>query len=213
MILLRPVDNRFPITQKFGENPQLYPGTKGHNGIDYGLPEGQPVRAAADGQVIRAELDTETAQNPKAGYGLHVRIQHSDGSMTIYGHLSNISVRTGQVVSMGEVIGQSGNTGRSTGPHLHFELRRGVAMITAIDPSPFLLDEIPPEVGLFMMEILPDGDGLRIRSGPSRDRGIIRTMRSGERMKVFGITGYDVWLKLEDGYCMYRPDWVKIQRE
>ena len=70
MILLRPVPPNHRITQLFGENPALYPSTKGHNGIDYGLPEGVPVSAAAAGQVIRAELDTETARNPKAGYGL-----------------------------------------------------------------------------------------------------------------------------------------------
>jgi murein DD-endopeptidase MepM/ murein hydrolase activator NlpD len=134
MILLRPVDIRFPITQHFSENPQYYEQTNGHNGIDYGLPERTPVMAAADGVVSRAELDTATAANSEVGYGYHIRLGHPNGSMTIYGHLvkDGILVRTGQNVKMGELIGHSGNTGRSSGPHLHFELRTGVALTTSI---------------------------------------------------------------------------------
>lgn len=145
MILIRPVTINFPITQGFGENPDLYPATRGHNGIDYGLPEGSPVNAAQDGQVTRADLDAETALNPRAGYGIHVRIVHPDNTMTIYGHLveGGCAVQVGQVVQVGETIGQSGNTGRSTAPHLHFEARTGINLTNAIDPLPFIHDEMP----------------------------------------------------------------------
>ena len=80
--------------------------------------------AAADGVVTRADLDPETAANSKRGYGYQVRIQHSDGSTTIYAHIieGGLLVEAGQEVKMGDVIARSGNTGNSTGPHLHFEL-------------------------------------------------------------------------------------------
>jgi len=70
MILLRPVPLQFHISQRFGENPNIYPATNGHNGIDFGLPEGNPVMAAADGVVTRAELDTTTAATSAQGIWL-----------------------------------------------------------------------------------------------------------------------------------------------
>lgn len=210
MIMLRPVRTNYHITQLFGENPSLYPTTNGHNGIDYGLPEGVPVAAAAAGQVIRAEMDTETARNPKAGYGNHVRIQHPNGWQTIYGHLSGISVSTGQFIRMGEQIGVSGNTGRSTCPHLHFELRTDVAATRAIDPAPFIVDEMPKDGGLFRVEVTPDGDYLNVRTGPSKERGKVRALRAGEQVMVIGVSGGDVWLRIPEGYVMFKPNWLRI---
>ena len=155
MILLRPVDTRFPITQRFGENPELYPLTGGHMGIDYGLAEGSEVRAAADGEVLRAGLDAQSVIDPRTGYGIYVKLQHGDGSQTIYGHLCEAVVRVGQLVQLGQVIGHSGNTGRSTGPHLHFELRTGRSGSLAIDPAPFLVDGV--EDGGLLQRTLPRG--------------------------------------------------------
>jgi hypothetical protein len=210
LILLRPVPTNHRITQLFGENPALYPTTKGHNGIDYGLPEGVAVQAAAAGQVIRAELDTETARNPKAGYGIHVRIQHPNGWQTIYGHLSGLTVSTGQHIRMGEQIGTSGNTGRSTGPHLHFELRTDVAAVRAIDPAPFIVDAMPRGGGLFRAEITKEGDYLNVRTGPSKTRGKVRSLRAGEQVMVIGVAGVDVWLRIPDGYVLFNPEWLKV---
>lgn len=95
-----------------------------HNGIDVATPTGSqmpPLLACTDGTVIRAGWDP-------FGLGLHVRIDHGSGYETVYGHMSRIDVSYGQKVSKGEIIGLMGNTGRSTGPHVHFMVKyNGVA--------------------------------------------------------------------------------------
>ena len=103
-----------------------------HAGIDFGAPVGSQVRAAADGRVEIA--------GPAAGFGNHVRIKHA-GFETSYSHLSEIpeSIKPGVVVKQGEVIALSGNTGLSTGPHLHFEFYLNG---DAVDPLPHLGAEI-----------------------------------------------------------------------
>lgn len=88
-----------------------------HGGIDLAAPQGTPVFASRDGRVVR------TAKNAK-GYGQLVVIKHSFGYSTYYGHLSRIEVKRGQQVRAGQVIGKVGATGRATGPHLHFEVRK-----------------------------------------------------------------------------------------
>ncbi len=89
--------------------------TSGHNGTDMVAPLGTAVVAAKSGTVITANYGYSS------GYGNYVAIRHSDGSRTLYAHLSSISVSVGQAVSAGQYIGACGSTGRSTGPHLHFE--------------------------------------------------------------------------------------------
>ncbi len=93
-------------------------GLHGHNGIDFGAPSGTPVIAAASGRVIVARIG-----GYNGGYGNMIVINHDGGIQTIYAHLRTVNVVSGQTVSQGQVIGQVGNTGRSTGPHLHFEVR------------------------------------------------------------------------------------------
>ena len=85
-----------------------------HGGIDIANAIGTPVLAASDGVVIAA--------GPYAGYGNHVKIRHADGTVTLYGHLSSWQVEVGQRVWAGDQIAKMGNTGNSTGPHLHFEV-------------------------------------------------------------------------------------------
>lgn len=106
------------VTQWFGENPASYArfGLRGHNGVDFSATVGTPVKAAADGVV--AWVDTD------ADYGNYIRIWHKAlGVHSFYAHLSKQNVVVGATVKAGDVIGLSGNTGNSTGPHLHFELR------------------------------------------------------------------------------------------
>ncbi len=95
-------------------------GIHGYNAVDLATKEGNAVFAAATGKVIIAK---NSGWN--GGYGLYVVIEHSNGIQTLYSHMSSISVKSGQWVEQGQVIGGVGNTGKSTGPHLHFEVRGG----------------------------------------------------------------------------------------
>lgn len=88
-----------------------------HPGVDVAVPIGVPVRASGGGTVLQAGEDPE--------YGTFVLVEHPDGYQSKYGHLSRRTVNAGQAVDAGVVIGLSGNTGRSSAPHLHFEIRRG----------------------------------------------------------------------------------------
>jgi len=99
-----------------------------HAGIDIAGAPGRTVRAAGQGMVSFAGRN--------AGYGLMVEILHPDGYRTRYAHLSQIWVRRGDLVETGEPVGPVGNTGRSTGPHLHFELRKGRRHV---DPLPLFI--------------------------------------------------------------------------
>lgn len=93
-------------------------GLHGHNGIDLGCPVGTPLRAAAEGTVIVAN-----AGGWGGGYGNYIVIRHPNGTQTVYGHLSRVGVNVGDAVERGQSIGTTGNSGKSTGPHLHFEVR------------------------------------------------------------------------------------------
>jgi murein DD-endopeptidase MepM/ murein hydrolase activator NlpD len=118
-----------PITSPFGMRLNPFGGgnTEFHPGIDIGVAVGTAVAAAAAGRVIIAGW--------VSGYGNYIAIDHGDGISTGYGHLSSFYVAVGQEVQRGQAIGASGNTGRSTGPHLIFEVRRNG---TPVDPNPFL---------------------------------------------------------------------------
>ena len=104
-------------------NPVTGKVTK-HDGVDIAAPNGTPVRAAASGVVIWA--------GPRGTYGNQIRIKHDDETETSYAHLSKIAVSTGATVSQGEIIGYVGSTGRSTGNHLHYEVRKNEVPIDPI---------------------------------------------------------------------------------
>ncbi|KAA0565357.1 M23 family metallopeptidase [Bacillus sp. CH30_1T] len=114
------------MTGRYGEVDKLHPN--GHKGIDLGLSEGTPLRSLYDGVVERV-VDYG---DENIGKGIIVRF--ADGREGIYGHLSDIKVKVGQLVSEGDVIGLSGNTGFSTGAHLHFGLKDGNGSF--VDPTP-----------------------------------------------------------------------------
>jgi len=114
---------RFIITQYFGntefatQNPSVYNG-RGHNGIDLAENVGTPILSARDGIVVGSG-DTDLACK-NASYGKWILVQHDNGLSTLYAHLSLVSSQKGSTVKRGNVIGYLGNTGYSTGPHLHF---------------------------------------------------------------------------------------------
>jgi murein DD-endopeptidase MepM/ murein hydrolase activator NlpD len=109
-----PVEGR--LGSGFGEREDPFNGEgKFHTGVDIEAPYGTPVRATADGNVSGASMG--------AGYGREVVLDHGHNFLTVYGHLSSIAVLTGQHVVRGQVIGYVGQSGRATGPHLHYEVR------------------------------------------------------------------------------------------
>ncbi|HEX6350178.1 MAG TPA: peptidoglycan DD-metalloendopeptidase family protein [Candidatus Dormibacteraeota bacterium] len=117
-----PAGQKAPITQRFGCTDlagEPYkaecPSKRWHSGLDLAEPKGTPV-FAADSGVVRV-------YSSSTGYGNHILLVHGNGYATLYGHLSSFAVTDGQVVKRGEMIGQVGSTGFSTGPHLHFEIR------------------------------------------------------------------------------------------
>ena len=113
---IRPVAG--PITSPFGSRKGGF-----HPGVDIGNARGTPIVAAADGVVIQVVSGcVEGVRSCGGRYGNHIVIQHSNGTKTRYAHLSRTSVNVGQSVSQGQQIGALGNTGSSTGPHLHFEV-------------------------------------------------------------------------------------------
>ncbi|MBB4007730.1 M23 family metallopeptidase [Allorhizobium taibaishanense] len=116
------------ITSPFGNRPDPLLGRLAmHTGIDFRASNGSPVKSAGAGTVVTA--------GPTGGYGNMVEIDHGQGVTTRYGHMSKILVQAGEKVDPGQVVGLSGSTGRSTGPHLHYEIRKnGVP----INPTGFL---------------------------------------------------------------------------
>jgi murein DD-endopeptidase MepM/ murein hydrolase activator NlpD len=93
-----------------------------HTGLDIAAPLGTPVRAATGGVVVVAGAN-ENPAGRLVGYGQYVEIKHLDGCTTLYGHLLDLTVHSGDKVVQGDIIGHEGSTGSSTGPHLHFEVR------------------------------------------------------------------------------------------
>jgi len=100
-----------------------------HAGVDFAAPAGTPVRAVGAGRVVSAGWSYP-------GYGMSVVISHGGGYLTHYAHLSAVSVRTGQSVTPGRQVGREGSTGDSTGPHLHFEVHRG--LWNRVEPTAWL---------------------------------------------------------------------------
>ena len=120
----RPLE-RMSLTSRFGmrSHPTLG-GARMHSGVDLAAPSGSPVYATASGTVSFA--------NWKGGYGLLVVVEHGGQLQTRFGHLSRVLVTPGQGVLKGQVLGLVGSTGRSTGPHLHYEVRRGGAAVNPL---------------------------------------------------------------------------------
>jgi murein DD-endopeptidase MepM/ murein hydrolase activator NlpD len=118
------------LTDGFGGRSDPFTGEPGqHGGIDISSAVGQPVRSPADGIIVKAEWEN--------GYGNVVYVSHGYGYSTRYGHLSGFASRPGQRIKRGDVIGYVGSTGRSTGPHLHYEVRLNNH---AVNPLEYILN-------------------------------------------------------------------------
>lgn len=123
----------FRLTSEYGM--RVHPvlgGRRAHKGMDLASPVGTPVYAPADGMVGKAEWFSS--------YGLYIQIEHGGEFQTRYGHLSRLNVAAGQMVHKGDLIGFVGTTGRSTGPHLHYEVR---VAGEAVNPAPYMQDAAP----------------------------------------------------------------------
>ncbi|MCD8313868.1 MAG: M23 family metallopeptidase, partial [Bacteroidales bacterium] len=111
-----PDKNLYHLSSGYGVRSDPFTGrATAHSGMDFSLPYGTPIYATGDGKVVAIEYS-------RAGYGNQVLIDHGFGYKTRYGHLSTIFVQEGDEVKRGDFIGKAGNTGRSTGPHLHYEV-------------------------------------------------------------------------------------------
>ena len=126
--LRQPLPGQLEVTSGFGVRADPFFGrTALHSGMDFREDYGSPIRATAAGRIVSAGIS--------GGYGNMVEIDHGNGLSTRYGHMSAIVVEEGQVVQAGDIVGKLGSTGRSTGPHLHYEVRVDGE---AVDPARFL---------------------------------------------------------------------------
>ena len=128
--VLRPVYKDFPVSSPFG--PRIFRDKQSqHNGIDFACPVGTPVRSMFDGRVMKAGWECSPEKQPgqykEIGYGLRVwqiGIIGDNKYYVWYGHLNEIFAQEGKLLNVGSLIGYSGNTGRSSGPHLHVGVRK-----------------------------------------------------------------------------------------
>lgn len=135
---IQPVSNKdlTRIASGFGYRiDPVYKITKFHAGLDFTAPQGTPIYATADGTVEEADYNS-------GGFGNHVLIDHGYGYETLYGHMYRIKARRGQKVKRGEVIGYVGSTGKSTGPHCHYEVHKNKE---TVDPVYFFYNDLSPE--------------------------------------------------------------------
>jgi murein DD-endopeptidase MepM/ murein hydrolase activator NlpD len=135
---IQPVSNKdlSKIASGFGSRiDPVYKVSKFHAGLDFAAPQGTPIYATADGRV-------KLAGHEEGGYGNHVIINHGYGYETLYGHMVRIKVRAGNSVKRGEIIGWVGSTGKSTGPHCHYEVHKNNS---AVNPVYFFYNDLTPE--------------------------------------------------------------------
>ena len=173
-----PVDMKWPITQKFGVNKQVYLKRNGHPGIDFGTPTGCPIYAVVDGVV------TSAAYRDAGGYGQEIFVQSGKWNI-VYGHCSEILVMVRDEVKRGQVIGYTGGglddplRGNSSGPHLHFEIRdltkpQTYPLIGAVDPEVWLAsDNVISGNNVITGENIPPNDDKPVSGLPVQSGGIV----------------------------------------
>ena len=198
------------ITRGFGN---------GHSGVDLGWQTTQTdgIIAHSDGTVVFCQTGYGNNQGStgNASYGNCVKLQHANGYYTLYAHLSDVTVKYGQKVTKGQVIGHMGNTGNSYGTHLHFEVRRNAN--TCIDPAPYIAADLPnlPTEEIketkvnYKVEIT--ANDLNIRSGPGTNYGSNGVMTPGTYNIVAEANGSGAskWGKLGNGKGWISLDYAK----
>jgi len=202
-----PLENVWPVTQEFGDNPGSYGrfGMVAHNGIDFGCPVGTNVLACGGGVVEHADYDD-------CGYGWYVQVRHVDGLVSVYGHLSQVRTQSQVTVKMGQVIGRSGSSGNSTGPHLHMEIRRDGESRNgyrgAVDPRGVVAWPGPPAPvpgapapvpGAPAVKYIVNATQLNVRTGPGMKHGIVGLLHFGDELQVVEVAGVEAWGRLADG--------------
>ncbi|MBP6531974.1 MAG: M23 family metallopeptidase [Bacteroidia bacterium] len=143
---IQPVSNKDMTRVASGYGWRIHPiykTEKLHTGMDFTAPVGTEIYATGNGTVVKVEKDGR-------GYGNNVIINHGYGYQTLYGHMSKFSVRPGQKVKRGDLIGSVGNTGTSTGPHLHYEVHKNG---NPVNPVNFYYNDLSPEEYARMLEI------------------------------------------------------------
>lgn len=202
------------VTQQFGSNPSsIQPN--GHTGMDFGIPVGTPIYAADSGNIaFEGWATTLSASNPwwiaPAYAGIVVVINHNDGFMTLYGHMSSTVINNGQFVEKGQLIGYSGNTGLSTGPHLHFEvlgwpLQPYNGYYGRLNPNG-LVSGYAKAAPLAPNQRKVGANNLNQRAEPNTTSAIVRVIQANTVETFDGyvvgemFSGHDVWYKDGQGY-------------
>ena len=148
---IQPVSNKDlkRIASGFGYRiDPIYKTVKYHSGLDFAAPAGTPIYATGDGQVEEASMSD-------VGYGNHVVVNHGYGYRTRYGHMFKIKVKAGEMVKRGDVLGWVGSTGKSTGPHCHYEVEKNGEKV---DPVYFFFNDLTPEEFDRMLKIARSGN-------------------------------------------------------
>jgi len=177
------------VTTGYGAtDPSMWRGSNNkHTGQDYAAPSGTDVQVVADGTVIDEGLDS--------GYGIYVQVDHGGGYQTIYGHLSEKKVKVGDTVQKGKVIGKVGTTGNVTGPHLHFEVRKGKN--NPVDPSTFIgggtLQTTSGAVGV-------QKGGVVLATGDKKDWATQFLTKLGKPVTDANLTAVSTWMAYEGGH-------------
>lgn len=164
-----------------------------HKGIDLAAPKGTAIVAAADGTVYAADWSPLDKKN--GSYGFQVVLKHSDGSYTTYAHCSKLCCEKGDKVKGGDKIAECGSTGKSTGPHCHFEVRKKLSSDSRVDPKPYL-DAIGSSAKktatkTYNYKVNTSGSRLRVRAKASTgiDSAILTTLANGKKVHVDKFSG------------------------
>lgn len=148
---IQPVSNKDldRIASGFGYRiDPIYKTMKFHGGLDFAAPSGTPIYSTGDGVIEEASLSD-------VGYGNHVIVNHGYGYKSLYGHMVRMKVKRGQTVKRGDVVGWVGSTGKSTGPHCHYEVSKNG---TRVDPVYFFYNDLTPEQFDRMLKIARSGN-------------------------------------------------------